>query len=158
MGRQGLGKRTENGEILADICALNNMIIRGSVFPHCRTLQASWVSPDHRTEFHHLVLARMQIKLKKREVKRSTRTQYSVPKGQDDNRDFPTYNEKQYEVLQDFLDEGYMDIDTQWQQIKEMWTNTCSEILGKKKYQKKRLDFCRHCQQISSEEGKERCS
>ena len=30
-----------------------------------------------------------------------------------------------------------MDIDTQWQQIKEMWTSTCSEVLGKKKYQQK---------------------
>ena len=35
------------------------------------------------------------------------------------------------------LDEGNMDIDTQWQQIKEMWTSTCSEVLGKKKYQQK---------------------
>ena len=25
----------------------------------------------------------------------------------------------------------------QWQQIKEMWTSTCSEVLGKKKYQQK---------------------
>ncbi|KAK2192176.1 hypothetical protein NP493_37g07013 [Ridgeia piscesae] len=30
-----------------------------------------------------------------------------------------------------------MDIDTQWQQIKEMWTSTCSEVLGKKKYRQK---------------------
>ena len=30
-----------------------------------------------------------------------------------------------------------MDIDTQWQQIKEMWTSTCSVVLGKKKYQQK---------------------
>ena len=42
-----------------------------------------------------------------------------------------------YEALQDLLDEGNMDIDTQWQQIKEMWTSTCSEVLGKKKYQQK---------------------
>ena len=40
-----------------------------------------------------------------------------------------------YEALQDRLDEGNMDIDTQWQHIKEMWTSTCSEVLGKKKYQ-----------------------
>ena len=30
-----------------------------------------------------------------------------------------------------------MNIDTQWQQIKEMWTSTCSDVLGKKKYQQK---------------------
>ena len=42
-----------------------------------------------------------------------------------------------YEALQDLLDDGNMDIDTQWQQITEMWTSTCSEVLGKKKYQQK---------------------
>ena len=107
MGRQGLGKMNENGEMLADFCALNNMIIGGSVFPHRRIHKATWVSPDHRTENqndhicigrnfrssmqdvrvqrgadaasdHHLVLARMKTKLKKREATRSTRTQYNV--------------------------------------------------------------------------------
>ena len=42
-----------------------------------------------------------------------------------------------YEALQDLLDEENMDIHTHWQQIKEMWTSTCSEVLGKKKYQQK---------------------
>ena len=134
MGRQGLGKMNENGEMLADFCAFNNMSIGGSVFPHRRIHKATWVSPDHRTENqidhicigrkfrrsmqdvrvqrgadaasdHHLVLARMKVKLKKREVKKSTRTQYNV----------------------DFLKD----------RIKEMWTSTCSEVLGKKKYQQK---------------------
>ena len=36
MGRQGLGKIDENGEMLADVCAFNNMVIGGSVFSHCR--------------------------------------------------------------------------------------------------------------------------
>ena len=30
-----------------------------------------------------------------------------------------------------------MDINTKWQQIKEMWSSTCSNVLGKKKYQQK---------------------
>ena len=50
MGRQGLGKMNENGEMLDDFCAFNNMIIGGSVFPHRRIQKATWVSPDHRTE------------------------------------------------------------------------------------------------------------
>ena len=70
---------------------------------------------------HHLVLARMKMKLKQREVKRSTRTLYSV--------DFLTDN--------DLLEKGNIYINTQWQQVKEMWTSTCSEVLGKKKYQQK---------------------
>ena len=168
MGRQGLGKMNENGEMLADFCAFNNMIIGGSVFPHRRIHKATWLSPDHRTENqidhicigqkfrrsmqdvrvqkgadaasdHHLVLARMKLKLKNREVKRSTRTQYIVDflKDRVTTETFRFTVRNKYEALQDFLDEGNMDIDTQWQQIKEMWTSTCSEVLGKKKYQQK---------------------
>ena len=68
---------------------------------------------------HHLVLARMKMKLKQREVKRNTRTQYSV--------DFLTDN--------DLLEKGNIYLNTQWQQVKEIWTIICSEVLGKKKYQ-----------------------
>ena len=32
MGRHGLGEMNENGERFADACALNNMVIGGSVF------------------------------------------------------------------------------------------------------------------------------
>ena len=45
MSRQGLGKMNENDEMLVDFCAFNNMIIGGSVFPHCRIHKATWVSP-----------------------------------------------------------------------------------------------------------------
>ena len=88
---------------------------------------------------HHLVLARMKMKLKKREVKRSTRTQYNVDflKDRLTTETFRLTVRNKFEALQDLLDEGNMDIDTQWQQIKEMWTSTCSEVLGKRKYQQK---------------------
>ena len=183
-----LGKMNENGEMLADFCAFNNMIIGGSVFPHRRIHKATWVSPDHRTENqidhicigrkfrrsmqdvrvqrgadaasdHHLVLARMKMKLKKREVKRSTRTQYNVDflKDRLTTETFRLTVRNKYEALQDLLDEGNMDIDTQWQQIKEMWTSTCSEVLGKKKYQQKDW-ISADTQQSASEEGKERCN
>ena len=88
---------------------------------------------------HHLVLARTKTKLKKREVKRSTRTQYNVDflKDRVTTETFRLTSRNKYEVLQDLLEEGNMDIDTQWQQIKEIWTSTCSEVLEKKKYQQK---------------------
>ena len=50
MGTQGLGRINENGEMLADLCAFNNMNIGGNVFPHRRIHKATWVSPDHRAE------------------------------------------------------------------------------------------------------------
>ncbi|KAF0026067.1 hypothetical protein F2P81_020804 [Scophthalmus maximus] len=50
MGKQGIGTMNENGEIFADVCADNNMVIGGTLFPHKPTHKATWVSPDHITE------------------------------------------------------------------------------------------------------------
>ena len=41
MGRQGLGTTNENGEMFADHCAFNRLIIGGSVFPHRRIHKAT---------------------------------------------------------------------------------------------------------------------
>ena len=46
----GIGKMNENGEMFADLCSFNRLVIGGSVFPNRRTHKATWVSPDHRTE------------------------------------------------------------------------------------------------------------
>ncbi|KAK2175201.1 hypothetical protein NP493_743g00029 [Ridgeia piscesae] len=61
-----------------------------------------------------------------------------------------------YEALQDLVDEGNMDIDTQWQQIKEMWTSTCSEVLGKKKYQQKAWISANTFNKVQVRKGKKR--
>ena len=58
MGRQELGEMNENGERFADACALNNMVIGGSVFPHKRTHKATWVSPDLITESQIVCIAK----------------------------------------------------------------------------------------------------
>ena len=169
MGRQGLGKMNENGEMLADFCAFNNMIIGGSVFPHRTIHKATWVSPDHRIENqidhicigrkfrrslqdvrvqrgtdaasdHHLVLARMKMKLKKSEVKRSTRTQYNVDflKDRLTTETFRLTVRNKYEALQDLLDEGNMDIEHTMatdqgdvdHKIKQIKTNTKLRIFN----------------------------
>nr|KAG5692151.1 hypothetical protein BaRGS_020699 [Batillaria attramentaria] len=36
MGPHGLGQMNENGERFADFCALNQLVIGGSIFPHKR--------------------------------------------------------------------------------------------------------------------------
>ena len=97
MGRHGLGEMNENGERFADACALNNMVIGGSVFPHKRIHKATWVSPGLITENqidhvciakkfrrsledvwvkrgadvasdHHLVVAKLKLKLRRNET------------------------------------------------------------------------------------------
>ncbi len=107
MGTRGIGEMNENGEMFADLCSFNILIIGGSVFPHRRIHKATWVSPDHRTENqidhicisqkfrrsmqdvrvhrgadaasdHHLVLKKLKLKLKSRVEKRKNRTRYNV--------------------------------------------------------------------------------
>ena len=34
MGRHSVGVRNDNGEILCDFCAMNNLVITGTLFPH----------------------------------------------------------------------------------------------------------------------------
>nr|KAG5700280.1 hypothetical protein BaRGS_022907 [Batillaria attramentaria] len=50
MGTHGLGQMNEDGERFADFCALNQLVIGGSIFPHKRIHKATWRSPDHVTE------------------------------------------------------------------------------------------------------------
>ena len=50
MGTQGLGAMNENGGRFADMCAINQMVIGGSIFTHKRIHKATWRSPDHVTE------------------------------------------------------------------------------------------------------------
>jgi hypothetical protein len=52
MGRHGLGKRNENGQLFVDFCASHVLVIGGTiqVFPHKDCHKVTWVSPDHKTE------------------------------------------------------------------------------------------------------------
>lgn len=50
MGKYGLGEMNENGELFADFCPLNKLVIGGSIFPPKRAHKVTWVSPDNRTE------------------------------------------------------------------------------------------------------------
>jgi hypothetical protein len=108
MGIHGLGVMNENGERFADLCALNNLVIGGSIFPHKRIHKSTWVSPDSRTENqidhvciskkfrrslqdvrvrrgadvgsdHHLVVARLKLKLKRNQTDASDgRVKYNI--------------------------------------------------------------------------------
>ncbi|VDO69787.1 unnamed protein product [Schistosoma margrebowiei] len=94
MGRHELGERNENGERFANLCAFNKLVIGGTIFPHKRIHKTTWTSPDHTTQnqidhicinkkfrrtmedvrikrgadiasHHHLLAAKMKMKLKK---------------------------------------------------------------------------------------------
>lgn len=94
MGTHGEGVINANEELFGDLCAFNNMVNGGSVFPHKRIHKTTWVSPDNSTENqidriciskrfrqsmqdvrvyrgldvasdHHLAVAKSRLKLKK---------------------------------------------------------------------------------------------
>ena len=60
MGVQALGEMNENGELFTDLCAFNELVIGGSVFPHKKIHKATWVSPDGKTEnqIDHITISR----------------------------------------------------------------------------------------------------
>ena len=60
MGTHGLRQMNENGERFADLCALNQLVIGGSIFPHKRIHTATWISPNHVTEnqIDHICISR----------------------------------------------------------------------------------------------------
>ena len=107
MGIQGLGQMNENGERFADLCALNQLVIGGSIFPHKCIHKATWRSPDHVTENqkdhicigreyrrswkdvrvmrsanvssdHHLLATTVRLRLKRHNNKSNMRTRYNV--------------------------------------------------------------------------------
>ena len=50
IGVHGLGVMNDNGERFVNACAINNIVIGGSVFTHKIIHKATWVSPDQVTE------------------------------------------------------------------------------------------------------------
>ena len=50
MGKHGLEEMSDNGELFADLCSFNKLVIGGSVFPHKKVHQVTWVSPHNWTE------------------------------------------------------------------------------------------------------------
>ena len=50
IGKHGVGKMIGNGELFADFCSFNKLVIGGSVFPHRKVCKTTWVSPDNKTE------------------------------------------------------------------------------------------------------------
>lgn len=49
IGRHSLEGRNQNGGMLLEWCASNEMVIGGTLFPHKR-IHKVWISPDHKTQ------------------------------------------------------------------------------------------------------------
>ena len=50
MGKHGLSNMIENGELFADLCSKNDLVIGGTLFPHKNIHKATWLLPDSNTQ------------------------------------------------------------------------------------------------------------
>ena len=149
MGKQGLGTMNENGERFADICADYNLVIGGTVFPHKPIHKATWISPDHTTENqidhicinrkfrhslldvrvkrgadagsdHHLLTAKLQLKLKRCINPANSRTKYNIQLFQDIGTTelYQTTLQNRFQALQE--QELQQPVEEHWNSLKNI--------------------------------------
>ena len=60
MDRHGIGVQNENGELFAEFCTFNNLVIGRTLFPHKTIHKATWTSLGCRTEnqVDHITISR----------------------------------------------------------------------------------------------------
>ena len=60
MGPNGIGEMNENGELFADFCAVNILVIGGTLFPHKTCHKVTWVSPtgDTENQIDHIAISK----------------------------------------------------------------------------------------------------
>ena len=100
-----------------------------------RVMRGADVSSDH-----YLVTTTMRLRLKQRYANAyNTRTRYNV--GLLRNKDTRTAPQislsNRFQLLQELTEGRETDIETQWEDSKKLWHNTCEEVLGKKATQHK---------------------
>ena len=155
----------ENGERFAELCVSNILVIRGSIFLHKKIFKATWVSPDHTTENqidhvciskkcrrslqdvrvkrgagvasdHHLLVARVRLKLKKNWTGKATSRQrydiYSLQKNATELQSFKITLSNRFQALQ-----KEDNIQTSWKAIKYAVISTCQDVLGTVKHHHK---------------------
>ncbi|VDO50887.1 unnamed protein product [Schistosoma margrebowiei] len=154
MGRQGLGERNENGERFANLCAFNELVIGGNIFPHKRIHKAGWTSPDHTTQNqidhicinktfrriiedvrtkrgadiasdHHLLVAKMKLKLKKHwTMGRTISQKFNMAVLQDTNKlnKLKLSLSNKFQAFHDLHNREGTTVESNWKGIKEAIT------------------------------------
>ena len=161
MGKNGLGDMNENGKLFADFCAFNELTIGGTLFPHRRIHKVTWVSPDHQTENqidhivvrqrwrsslqdvrakrgadiasdHHLVVAKLKMKLSARKRQQNPRIRFDVRKlrTKETKDAFQLALQNRFEALQ-VEEEEEWSVEHAWTILKQSTIGACEEALGR---------------------------
>ncbi|VDO85357.1 unnamed protein product [Schistosoma margrebowiei] len=150
MGRQGQRGRNENGERFANLCAFNKLVIGGTIFPHKRIHKVTWTSPDNTTQNqidhicinktfrrtmedvrtkrgadiasgHHLLVAKMKLKLKKHwTTGRTISQQFNTAFHQDTNKlnKSKLVLSNKFQAFHDLLNGEGTTVESNWKGIK----------------------------------------
>ena len=174
MGKHGCGTMNENGERLVEICSTNDFVIGGTLFPHKDIHKLTWQSPNGRDKNqidhlmingtwrhslcdvrvmrgadvasdHHLVLAIVQVKLRKAGRKGKSRQQFDIAKLRDPKvkTSFVTQLRNRFQLLSDQgdtqqdTDIDKDEIDTRWEETKQVYLKTSETCLGFRKKDRK---------------------
>ena len=89
---------------------------------------------------HHLLIARLKLKLKKNWMRTTTnRRKYNVflLKDPQTRAEYKLNLANKFQVLQKQYEEEEPDLNSLWQNIKEILTSNCQEVVGPKKRQQK---------------------
>ena len=160
MGKNGLGVMNENGELLADFCAFNELKIGGTLFPHRRCHKATLVSPDRQTENqidhivvrqrwgsslqdvrakrgadigsdHHLVIAKLRVKLVTRTKQKNPRVKFDVRKLKqpETKTAFQISLHNRFEALK--TEDSQKTVHQSWTILKEATVGAYEEVLGR---------------------------
>ncbi|XP_063708921.1 craniofacial development protein 2-like [Culicoides brevitarsis] len=164
MGRHGVGRMTENGELLVECCGLNKLKIGGTLFPHKKCHKVTWVSPDSHTENqidhicvsakwsnaladvrvkrsadigsdHHLLVGHLRLTTKKVPKKKTNpRKKFEIAKLKSDAQR-TTFSNTLRENLAN-TNPDYNNIQQAWGEFKNAVLKTCEDKLGMAKNRK----------------------
>ena len=164
MGKQGCGSINENGERLVNFCLNNGLIIGGTVFPHKDVHKLTWTSPDGHTvnqidhmiinqkwrrslrdvrvyrgadanSDHYLVIGQVKLKLRQtRKVQNRQVFDTQKLRRPAEKQEFVVELRNRFSVL---AEEPTMDIEEEWETIKNAYTETSKKVLGYRKKKNK---------------------
>ena len=160
MGKNGVGDRSDNGERFLQYCQVNNLVIGGTIFPHKTSHKVTWESPGNRVQNqidhitisrrfrrslhdvrskrgadcysdHHLVIAKIKLKLKKMPSENTYRKKFNVKRLKDANtkETFELEIQNRFAILENEVNVD-QDVNMLWNDTKKIYEETCESILG----------------------------